>query len=73
MYYTLYILYCGQYGRQGDIYPSEGRGNIYPSQRGTLSTAEGIGGGVNTQHSAQQSMTGGELGAWGGGGGTLRI
>ena len=58
MYYILYILYCGQYGRQGDIHPSQGGGNIYPSQRGTLSTAEGVGGG---EHSAQQSMTGGEL------------
>ena len=70
MYYILYILYCGQYGRQGGIYPSQGRGNIYPSQRGTLSTAEGVGGGVNTKHSAQQSLTGGELRAWGG---TLKI
>ena len=61
MYYILYILYCGQYERQVDIYPSQGRGNIYPSQRGTLSTAEGVGGGVNTQDSAQQSMTVGEL------------
>ena len=61
MYYILYILYCGQYGRQGDIYPSQGRGNIYPSQRGTLSTAEGVDVGGRCEHSAQQSMTGGGL------------
>ena len=43
----------------------EGRGDIYPSQkqRGTLSTAEDVGG--RCEHSAQQSMTGGQLWAWG--------
>ena len=52
IYYTFYI-----------VVNREGRGDIYPSQRGTLSTAEGVGG--RCEHSAQQSMTGGELWAWG--------
>ena len=53
IYYTFYI-----------VVNREGRGDIYPGQRGTLTTDEGVGG-VNTQHSAQQSMTGGEQWAWG--------